>query len=278
MINFDVEYFEPKTWTEAVKQYNEYQSQNKKVMYVAGNTEFISRARMNEIHPEALIDIKGIPECRVVEQQKSELVIGAAATLTEVAESNIYPLLSQIARRIATKTERNKITIGGNLASNLPYREGILPFLLANSEVLIATAKGLKRRKISHAFTDLINFKAGEFIVQINTEKHIAHSPYFTEKKTKQSSVNYPILTSAAIELDGKIRLAFSGLCDYPFRNNTIEEIVNDRTIHEERRIKKVMKYLPTPIVDDMHASKKYREFVLKRAITKIIKQLEDVS
>ncbi|MEI3604106.1 FAD binding domain-containing protein [Pseudogracilibacillus sp. SE30717A] len=278
MINFDFEYCKPKTWAEAIKQYNNYRSQNKQVMYVAGATEFISRARMDEVNPEVIIDIKEIQECRVIHQQNSELIIGAAVTLTNVADSNVFPLLTKVVKQIATKTERNKITIGGNLMSNLPYKEGILPFLLADSKIVIATDKGLEKRSILQVFTDSINLRDGEFIVQIITDIEIIKQPFFTEKRTKQSSVNYPILTSAAIKVDGLTRVAFSGLCPYPFRLQQIENLVNDPSVKGEKRIQKIMKQLPAPIVEDMHATQKYRAFVFERIVSKIIEQMEAVS
>lgn len=278
MINFDFEYRKPTTWEDAVNQFKHFKLQKKKVMYYAGGTEFISRARMNEVNPDVIIDIKGIPECQLLKVTKTEVVIGATVTLTEITESNAFPLLSSVVRGIATKTARNKITIGGNLMSSLPYKEGILPFLLAESKLKVATENGLETRNIADVFTNKINLQGEECIVQIITDASKVNQPFFTEKKTKQSRVNYPILTSASVHINDEMRVAFSGLCEFPFHVKEIDEELNNPSKAPEKRIKKIMKLLPGTILDDMHASQQYRKFVLERALTKIIEQMEGVS
>lgn len=279
MIHFDFEYVKPSSAEEALQLFEQFTANGKKVMYYGGGTEFISRARMNEIMADVVIDLKAIPACNVLEENTEELVIGATKTLTDLVETNFFPLLSSVIRLIATRTERNKITIGGNLMSNLPYKEGILPFLLADSKLAIATKKGIKKEKITTVFEeDKIRLKEEEFIVQILTDKKVVNQAFFNDKKTKQSKVNYPILTLAALQMEGNIKVAFSGLYEFPFHSKEIDKQVNNNKTSFDKRVEKVIKLLPASIIDDMHASSNYRQFVLKSSLVKMLENMEAVS
>ncbi len=57
-------------------------------------------ARMDNVYTEAIIDIKGIPECNVHELKNNRLIIGSAITLTNIGKMNFFPLLSLTVQRI----------------------------------------------------------------------------------------------------------------------------------------------------------------------------------
>ena len=69
--------------------------------------------------PQHLIDIKGIKDLNYIKEQKGSLKIGATATLSEIASSNLvrdkYSLLVQAAGQVAVPQIRNVGTLGGNL-------------------------------------------------------------------------------------------------------------------------------------------------------------------
>ena len=152
MISFDFEYYRPDTLDEAVNLYKQLDSHSKKPLYYGGGTEIISMARMNNVYTEAIIDIKEIPECNKCESKNNELTIGSAVTLTKIAELNFFPLLSQTVERIADHTIQDKITLGGNLAGTIIYREAVLPLMVSNAHISIANTEGVRKVPIMEAF------------------------------------------------------------------------------------------------------------------------------
>ncbi|MCC3355934.1 FAD binding domain-containing protein [Bacillus sp. REN16] len=148
MIPFDFEYYKPSSITDALKVYQDVTERGQKAMFISGGTEFITFARINALQKDAIIDIKSIPECGVLEMQGDELVIGAAVSLNKITVSSFFPLLGETVKHVADHTSRNKITIGGNLFSQLKYREGILPLLLSDSKVKLAGVEGEEIRFI----------------------------------------------------------------------------------------------------------------------------------
>ncbi|MBS4196929.1 FAD binding domain-containing protein [Lederbergia citri] len=275
MIPFDFSYYKPTTINEALQIYEKVSSQNKKPVYFSGGTEFITFARMNKVFADAVIDLKGIRDCLVLEEQDEQLIIGSGVSLNTIADSNIFPLLGQKVKDVADHTSRNKITIGGNINSQLIYKEGILPLLLSDAKVKIAGKEGVQIHSLNEVFNVNLQLEQEQFLVQIIVEKSYAEEPFFTLKKTKFSQVGYPIVSLAAMVKNQQIRTAFSGVCNYPFRSENIEKILNDTSFTFTDRVEKAIVLLPDTIIDDIQASAEYREFVLKNALLETLETLE---
>lgn len=128
MISFDFEYYKPDTIEEAVKIFQDLDSQGKEPLYYSGGTEIITLGRLNQLFTKAVIDLKGIPECNGLEMKNNQLILGSALTLTKIVETNPFPLLTKSAGRIADHTTRGKITLGGNICGSFIYREAVLLF------------------------------------------------------------------------------------------------------------------------------------------------------
>lgn len=271
MISFDFEFYQASTIDHAINLFQQVKSAEKKAMFYGGGTEFISRARRNEIDVDVVIDLKKIPECNAFDRENDELIIGSTITLNKIADEKIFPLLGDVCKEIATRTERNKITIGGNLVSNLPYKEGLLALLVSDSELLIAGPEGMKRRNIHDISEPGLDLKEGEFIVQIIVKKDTLQYPYFHFRRTTQSRINYPIISMVCLLIDGKMRFAFSGLSPFPFRSAQIEKILNDFDIPLKERFNKIVHLIPSNIMDDFSASQAYRLFVLEKALEETI-------
>jgi len=273
MIAFDFEFFQPTSVEDAINLYEHFDSEQKNVIYYSGGTEFISRARRNEVLIDVVIDLKKIPECGLIETKEDEIVIGSAVSLSNINDNEIFPLLSRVCRKIATRTERNKITIGGNIASNLPYKEVLLALLVSNSDLLIASEKGTYRKNIHDFMKPEGMLKQSEFIVQIMTKNDIVKQPYFYFRRTPQSSINYPVLSMACLMNGDKLNVSFSGLCSFPFRSTKIEKVLNEQLSTGEK-YHKIIHLIPDSIVDDFIASSEYRLFVLENALQDLEKKL----
>jgi len=275
MIAFDFEYFQPTTIEDANNTFLELYASGKKVMYYGGGTEFISRARRHEIHVDAIIDLKGITPCNELSHSKGKVIIGAANTLTDIIQSNLFPLLTKVSRLIATNTERNKITIGGNITSHLIYREAIMPLLLTDSLVVISGKDGIRKAPINKIHAAGVQLQDDEFIVQIIMDDKFATYPHFNLKRTKHSKVNYPIVSLASLEVDHYIRVAISGVCSYPFRIQELENALNDSSVSPHKRIQNALSHIPEEVIDDMQASADYRIFALKTAFVELLTESE---
>jgi 4-hydroxybenzoyl-CoA reductase subunit beta len=86
---------------------------------VAGGTDLIPNMKHRLFEPGHLVALKGVPELRGFREVDCHLEIGAAETLTAVAEDphvhRHFPSLAEAAAHVAGPQLRNAGTIGGNL-------------------------------------------------------------------------------------------------------------------------------------------------------------------
>lgn len=270
MLAFDFDYYLPDTVKEATEIYNQLQSQGKKPFYYAGGTEILSMGRVFNIKPDAVIDIKKIPECRETGMDGEYLTFGSAETLHTIRESGLYPLLSLAAGRIADHTIQCKLTLGGNLAGTIIYHETLLPFLLADGIVTIANSKGLRQEPISKSFSPGKGLLPGDLILKVKIEKKFAEIPYAHIKKTKIEKIGYPLISLSALNANGTMRLASSGLCMYPFR-------FKDAAINTSEPAGNIAMELshsaPATVLDDQEGTAGYRRFIFTKTVEKMINE-----
>jgi len=275
MITCNFEYYRPTSIDQAVRLFQHLDQTGKKPIYYGGGTEIISMGRMDNISTGSVIDIKEIPECRLLEIRGSHLVIGAGITLTQIHESNNFPLLAQAGARVADHTMQNKITLGGNLCSTIVYREAVLPLLLTDAEIIVAGPRGTRALPINQVFDQCMNLDKGEFIVQVKVQKPFLSYPYVHVKRTRQDKIHYPLVTICALRADKEIRAAFSNVCPFPFRSRAMEKELNRSSEPVGRRVDKAINLAPAGLPNDLESSSAYRRFVLKNLLTSIVTELE---
>jgi CO/xanthine dehydrogenase FAD-binding subunit len=275
MLSFDFDYYKPVTLNEAVDLYQSMDRNGKKPMFISGGTELITLGRINLAYTEAVIDLKDIAESKVMQFEGEYLVFGSTLTLTKIEEANLFPLLTKTASEVADHTSRGKITLGGNICARIFYRETVLPFLLTDSLVRIVGPKGIKVAPINDIFQEQLQLKNSEFLVQIATDKRFIDAPFISIKRRQQWDTGYPLITVAALKVGEDVRVALSGLCQFPFRSKKVEAILNNREWTIEDRVGGALAKLPGPILNDVEGSSEYRLFVLRNLLHDVLEVLD---
>ena len=101
------------------------QRYGKRAAVIAGGTDLLGKMK-DEIlpgYPEALVNIKTIPELDLIEEKDGVLSIGALTRLEEIATDkkiiDVYSALAEAARRCASTHLREMGTIGGNICQDI---------------------------------------------------------------------------------------------------------------------------------------------------------------
>lgn len=275
MIPFDFEYLRPDNLCEAYEAFADISRTGKDAVYYGGGTELVSMARANSITFDAVIDLNYVPECTALILDNNNLIIGGAVTLSRIAESGYYPLLGETVSRIADHTIQCKITIAGNLASTIIYREAALPLLIAESRLKIMGENGLYEVPFEAVFDGRLHLQKGEFIAQIIIDKSLLSLPYNHVKKTKFEKIDYPLLTLAANKKNGFINAAVSGAANHPFV--LPHDILNDCNISDADKINNVIKAVEDKIMSDLSGSKEFRKFVLNNVLKQMLNNLKEL-
>ncbi|MGE4277927.1 MAG: xanthine dehydrogenase family protein subunit M [Lawsonibacter sp.] len=276
MIPFDFEYHRPDTIKEAADIFQNLDAAGKSPVYYGGGSELISMARVGNLSFGAVVDVKHIPECNVLDFDSENLYLGSALTLSKITESGYFPLVGKTAGRIADHTMQCKITFGGNLASSIIYREMVLPLLLTDARLRTAGLTGQKEYDIKQIFQERLLLPKGEFLLRAAVHKSFLQLPYFHVKKTKNEKIDYPLITAAGLKKDGVIRIAFSGLAAYPLRDAGVEAVLNDSALSFEQRAQKIVSALSGIILNDLSGSAEYRKYVLKNTIINVLEVMKD--
>ncbi len=276
MIPFDFIYCRPDSMKEAADEYNKLQAEGKTAVYYAGGSETITMCRAGSIRPDAVIDIKNIPECAMLTIDGQTLHIGAACTLNQIKGSKAFPLLGLACGRIADHTNQCRITLGGNLCGTIIYRETSLPLMLSDADVTLYGPEGLRTAPFQSVFQGRMQLKPGEFVVQVHVPGWALHARCAHIKRTANEKIDYPLINVTAIWKDDLLRAAFTGICSHPFRSQEIEAVLNDRTVPCDMRAEKAAGLLPEPAYGDVEGSGEYRSFVLKNSLRALLEDSEN--
>jgi CO/xanthine dehydrogenase FAD-binding subunit len=275
MIPFEFIYCRPNSIKEATEAYNQLRCEGKDPTFYAGGSEIITMSRAGSIQPEAVIDLKDIPELNVLSRDQQCLHIGAACSLNRIRDAKLFHLLGLACGRIADHTNQCRITLGGNLCGTIIYRETSLPLLLSDADVAIAGPEGMRTVPFSSVFSSKIQLNSGEFLVSLQVPSWALEARYAHIKHTTNEKIDYPLVSVAALWKGNDLRTAFSGLCSHPFRSEEMEAVLNDHAITIKSRIEKAAELLPESAYGDVEGSGEYRVFILKQTLASLLEDWE---
>ena len=275
MIPFNFEYFKPESAEEAADLYRQLAEAGKEPLYYAGGTEIITFSRQQIIKTGAMIDLKEIPETNIYEPEGDRLTLGSSVTLSALSDRDEFPLLARVARKIADRTVRNRLTLGGNICGRLPYREVILPLLLADAEVRLTGPDGSRKVSLAELFDKRIRLKEGEILVSLSVEQDVLQQEGWQKRREYHGPVGYPLTHLVGAWKEDKLTLAVSGLCAFPFRNEKLEQLINDKGLTAQEKVKQSSDLLPGPVRSDEMASKEYREAMWQKDLLQMLGEME---
>lgn len=281
MSGLDFDYVRARTTTDALHSFGAVEEQGRLPLYFAGGTEIITLSRLHQVNPDVVIDVKKVPALHEVTVMGDHLLIASAVTLTQLTNSSLiqreFPLLASTVAEIADRTARNKITFGGNLCGQIFYREAILPLLLCDTRLKIAGPKEGMTREVElwKVFRRSIHLQPGEVLMSTSTPRASRCAPFFHRKRRKAGRVGYPIVTVAAIPVQGKIRVAYSGVCAFPFRSTVMERELNRPGLPPQERVNRAIEWIPKEeVLNDFEASRSYRLAVLADTLLQALEEL----
>lgn len=147
-----MDYFEPKTLSEALALLAKYGEQAK---VIAGGTDVLVDMKYKE-EPEYLINIKRIPGLDSIRENGGGLLIGPLVTIREIETSELVrerlPLLWESCHQFASLQIRNTATIGGNICRASPSGETLAPLLVLEAKAKVAFSEGDKTESFKSLF------------------------------------------------------------------------------------------------------------------------------
>lgn len=146
-------YYKPESLESALS----YLKENPGTTILAGGTDLAVLLRANAVICDKILDIKSIPEGKVLSYTPDEgLFIGASILVNEICEDDqireVYPALSQAADGLASYPIRNRATVVGNICTASPGADMAAPLLVYDAKVHIASSEGNRTVDIKEFF------------------------------------------------------------------------------------------------------------------------------
>jgi CO/xanthine dehydrogenase FAD-binding subunit len=145
---------------------------------ISGGTDLMVLFNAGRLPYRKLVSVREIPELRGISVAETEVVIGAAATYTDIREHVIlqreFPLLCAAASWTGGIANQNRGTIGGNIINASPAADSCPPLLVYDAELELASSIGARRLPYVdfHTGYKQMDLRPGELLVRIHLPRH----------------------------------------------------------------------------------------------------------
>lgn len=261
---------------------------------IAGGSDVIVDRDAGKKAYDSLIDIMGIAELQEIKEEGDCILIGAAATLTDIARSPIinkyFPSLAQGCGSVGSLQIRNSATLVGNVISAQPAADGAMALAVLDPEFEILGTDGSKRK------SDMAGMYAGfgkssidpakELVAWISIPKPDKNTAAAYQRLELRKSLSLPMLNAAAMAKieDGKFvwaRITMGPVGVGPVHAAEAEKWLAGQPANAETFAKAGELALKDakPRSNPLRGSKEFREDTLpvlvKRALADVCAQIE---
>jgi carbon-monoxide dehydrogenase medium subunit len=245
---------------------------------LAGGHSLIPAMKLRLNQPESLVDISQIAALKGIREENGEIIIGAATTHHDIANNAIIqaklPFFATGAGNIGDVQVRNRGTIGGSIAHADPAGDWSALILAAGASLAIDGPNGSRVADADGFFDGL--FSTGLADGEIITAIHVptpAEGTKMTYQKFAQPASRFALVGCAIMRSpSNSVRIAFTGVADYPFRDKGAEGGVTGAVIDKRDVDAACMAAVQgVDVMSDHYASAHYRTHLakvyLKRAL-----------
>lgn len=239
-------------------------------MAISGGQTLIPTLKQRLNQPEALVDLTGVAGMSGISREGDMLVVGAATTHREVAESadvqSAIPGLASLASRIGDPQVRNKGTIGGSLANNDPA--ACYPSAVLGLAATVVT----NAREIAAD-----DFFAGVYTTTLEEDEIITSVKFPIPQASNYQKFDQPAsrfaLTGVFVaKTAGGVRVAVTGAAqDGVFRHAGLEAALNDSFTAEAASGVTVS---ADGLSSDLHGTPEYRANLIKVLTKRAVQEI----
>ena len=234
---------------------------------LAGGTDLVPWLRDDAVHPELVVDIKGVPGLSDITVEDRVLRLGPLVTFTELIESKLIedhlPLLAEMAETVASLGVRNRASVVGNICSAVPSCDSGPALLVLEADIEMLSAEGTRSVSITGWFTGprATVRRPGEVVTGITIPLPEGEHGGVYLKLQRYEGEDLSQAGVAILALEGnRYRVAFGAVGPVPSRAPSIEAHLegSDLTAEAIAGAKALVGDEISPITD-MRATKEYR-------------------
>jgi carbon-monoxide dehydrogenase medium subunit len=267
-------YLRPTSLAEAF----ELLSTEQETRFFAGGTDLIVQMRDGVIAPDALMDVKALPELSGIENKNGSLMIGAAVTCGEILASDSVRenclLLKQAASTLANVLLRNRATLAGNLCNASPGADMAPAALVLSGVLTTATPEGGREIALSEFFTGVKKHVLApkEIVLKITFPLTKGRGIYLKKRRIRGHDLAQ-VGVAGFHDEDGGFRLALGAVATTPLLLNGFGKLSASELARQKGEIVAEALRAAKPI-SDVRSSKEYREAMVGLFTERIVDAL----
>lgn len=261
------------------------------VSVLAGGTDLMPQSRAGRIEPQPiLMSIRRVDELCGIGETEGCVRIGALNTITQLRDSMLVherlPALWQACDHFASEQIRNVATIGGNICNASPAGDTLVPLILSDARVLLASKPNgmLVRRTMPIADFLLAPGRTARAAHELLAGVEVPLPPKsfvgaFYKLGTRPAlDISVVSIGVAAVRAGARlrqVRVAFGAVAPRPIRAAAVEAALEGRTLDDEviavAAAAADADILP---ISDVRASDWYRREMVKNALTRMLEHV----
>ncbi len=272
------EYFKVKTVAEAISRLRDNPDGSH---ILNGGTDLIIRMKENHLHPDRVIDIRGIEGFSDINfSEKEGLFIGACVTLGEMAHHKSvvehYSLLADAAEMVGSGQIRNAATMTGNLCNASPLADTATPALVLNAVVIVEGLTGEKEIPVNEFFKGVrrTSLEKTDVVkgIRIPYEANLQGSFH---KASRRKDVDLSTVCASGVKIGDEYRLALGAVAPTPIRLPQVEKFLRGKEINQNT-IKQALDLIDEEIspIDDVRSTKEFRTHLAKVLVQRCLEQM----
>lgn len=262
----------------------QYKSDNPDLQIFSGGTDLMVRINQS-VHDGLLLLYIGDCGLQDIRVEGTTLCIGAAATHTSIAHSDLVksyaPLLAKACSEIGSLAVRNAGTIAGNIINASPSADAATALLALDAEIKLRTASGCRQVPIDEFFIGLkkTDIHKDEIIEQvcIPIDKYNRYSWKKIGRRT--SEVISVVSMGVALKIENgfcyEARVSVGSVAPHPLFALKTSEYLSGRKLDSETIMQAAESiYCEIAPIDDVRATAAYRKSVSRNMLKSILADL----
>jgi CO/xanthine dehydrogenase FAD-binding subunit len=253
---------------------------------IAGGTELMVGLGAGRLQAKKLISLWNLQELRFVEVTPDAIIIGAAATFTDIRKHPViadeFSILSQAASWTGSIANQNRGTLGGNIVNASPAADSPPALLAYDAKLTLVSTRGsrtLPYRDFHLAYKETA-LEPDELLHSITISRNLkGYKTYIRKVGTRNAqAISKVAIAALALMKDGHIediRLGAASLREYPTRLAATEQSLAGKTI-TPATIAAARAAILTEArpIDDIRSTAKYRATVAANLLEEFLRTL----
>jgi carbon-monoxide dehydrogenase medium subunit len=282
----DFDYSVPETAAEACDLLAQH---GEKARVIAGGTALLLALRQRMVAPRQIVSLARIRELRGIHFDPDEgLRIGAMSLHSEVAASKAvrehYPMLADMASRLANPQVRNQGTIGGNICYADPATDPPTCLMALDARIVIAGREGHREIAIGDFLIDYYttSLAADEILVAIKVPPprftHGRHVRFHRTAAEHRPLVNLSLTWRQDDGSRRDVRLVVGASTILPTRSPAAEALLEGRQL-DVATAREAAALVAAGIepISDIRGDAEYRRAMVRVVASRAIMQLADI-